>query len=177
MVTILCPAFREASLLIRTTAPQSLSNNQVQCTFLLSQCHPAFEALLLVNMLVEGWLVSVCFKQWTWLTMIEHDWCFSLQALDRMASVWKTYFKKSQKALQLSHTMWLFFQATSLSVVVPLPICLPGAQLWRWLRFLLYYTGASVRLVKHLTGQSPGRICLSIVAALPTPPFAAQVYI
>ena len=35
--------------------------------------------------------------------MIEHDWCFSLQALDRMASVWKTYFKKSQKALQLSH--------------------------------------------------------------------------
>ena len=29
MVTILCLAFREASLLIRTTAPQSLSNKQV----------------------------------------------------------------------------------------------------------------------------------------------------
>ena len=32
-------------------------------------------------------------------------------------------------------------------------------------------------LLNILTGQSPGRICLSIVAALPTPPFAAQVYI
>ena len=60
------------TLIVMPGFQRSLPSDQNHCsaesviqagTFLLSQCHPAFEALLLVNMLVEGWLVSVCFKQ------------------------------------------------------------------------------------------------------------------
>ena len=119
-------------------------------------------------------------KRWKWLLII--DWLYSgklppaltpnlflkwlvLQAQDRMASLRNTYFKKFQKELQLPQTMRLFFQATSLSVVVPLQICLPGAQLWRCssgthldkLNFLTFVGGGQAQTHSLLPQKLPQR--------------------
>ena len=115
-------------------------------------------------------------KRWKWLLII--DWLYSgklppaltpnlflkwlvLQAQDRMACG-KHILRNSKKNCnshkqcdfsfrRLLSQLWCHCQFASLE-----------RSCEGEFRFLLYYTGTSVRLVKHLTGQSPGRICLSI---------------
>ena len=92
-----------------------------------------------------------------------------------MASLRKTYFKKSQKELQLSHNN-VTFPSGDFSLSCGATANFPPWSAVVKVNLDFFYTKQvqASDLFNILTGQSPGRICLSIVAALPT---AAQVYI
>ena len=86
-----------------------------------------------------------------------------LQAQDRMASLRKTYFKKSQKELQLSHNN-VTFPSGDFSLSCGATANLPPWSAVVKVNLDFFYTirVQASDLLNILTGQSPGRICLSI---------------